>query len=195
MALSIASELRIARPQPTVAALDELADALGEVRGLPPREALFACADLLSGEIGLRPPSGPPMPGHCLLDSALAARRGHPSAIAVVYAEVGARVGLPLTPALGGGRWLVALTGGGPSTPALDLGMARPDETSPTSARYLCSHELAYAMLGEVAAAYERVGDRWRASRAIELMLALPFAHPYQEPLERRIRGLRSCLN
>jgi hypothetical protein len=198
MALAVASELRPARVPATLAALDELAASLGDLREYAPESDLRACADVLADERGLRPSGSHTLPGHCLLDSVVASGLGHAVALAVVYTEVGRRAGLPVAPALADGRWLVALQGAGAPL-ALDVGTDAPTllvgAEVPASGRFLCSHEVAFAMLGELSNAYERTADRWRAALTTELRLALPLANPHRERLELRAKHLRSCLN
>lgn len=198
MALAVARELRPARVADTVAALDELAASLGDLREHAPESDLRGCADLLAGERGVRPCGSFTLAGHCLLDSVVASGIGHPVALTVLYAEVGQRAGLPVAPALADGRWLVALQGTD-SPLALDVGTDVPTLLAgaelPASGRFLCSHEIAFAMLGELSNAYERCGDRWRAALATELRLALPLANAQRDRLEVRAKHLRSCLN
>lgn len=196
-ALALTAEFRPMDAGFVLAQLDDLGRELGErCCGQPLRDAL-ACRDLLDGAVGLRPCTRI-NPRHLMLDTALERATGHPLILAVLYAEVGRRAGVALRPvAAGQGRYLVAHADRDRSLvldPQARGRVLGPGEL-PDGLRWLCAHEVGFAILGELVDAYALAGDLTRACHAAELRLSLPLDEGIREQVRLELRGLEARLN
>jgi hypothetical protein len=159
-------------------ALDRLARPLFGVTAAPARERSFALADAAYAAMpddGGEPPSW-------LLSRALEDGRAAPAVRAVLAVELARRAGVSARPVRLQGRWLAGVHDGGAPVGA-DVG---PDDAAnawDACTGCLCAHEVAFSVLGGLAAAWQAAGDPERARRAAGLRLLLPLGD-----------GLRSAL-
>ncbi|WP_205695931.1 transglutaminase family protein [Conexibacter sp. SYSU D00693] len=195
LALALALELRedvdVAGAR---AALDELALPAMPAGGLTPQGQGYA---LLDATAHLRPATRGGGLGAFALDRVLATGTGHPSMLAVVQAEVARRAGLAMTTAGFGGRLFVVHRRGGPVPVVLEPGATQLTAPAdlPDTLHWRCSHQVAFTVLGAAAAEASACGDLRRASRALELRLALPVDDETRHQLDRDLRALRARFN
>jgi hypothetical protein len=164
-----------ARPSDVTAALDDHARALFGLARVAPGLRPQRLAAVAFGELGYRvrtTDEGDDL----LLPAVVAARRGDPSVVAAVLADLGRRAGVPVVVAGCPARWYVG-TGSHGRLFLLDVGPrdlhAR---AAPQRAAVLCAHALVREVLLLVAQRAHRSGDRERARRADSLVGDLPGA-------------------
>jgi hypothetical protein len=143
-------------------------------RGLPAATDPLAQLDALrdAGRRALRPRAEGPY----LLPEVLREGRGHPAAIAVVLAVLGARAGWDVALVGRGQDLFVAHRAAGPeriADPGRPEALVDPRALGDDLA-WRCAHEAAGVLLGHVTAAAERSGDLTRSLGASALLLALP---------------------
>lgn len=131
-------------------------------------------------------------PQSLMLDRVVADRAGHPYALAIVYAAVGARCGLSPYPVLAGRALLVA-DRTDESTVLIDpVPGGRPPRGKPA---WACPHVVARFLLGAIGERYEERGDLARAIKTAELAGLLPLHGARRRDDEQVLRALRSRLN
>jgi hypothetical protein len=134
-------------------------------------------------------------PEELLIGRVLASGHGHPLALAVVLAELGARAGLPVGIVAGEEGHYVAhqrLEAPVLLDPATgELVGAEPLGTL----TWRCGHQVAAALLDELQPRYERAGDLARALHVAHLRCALPFDDESVAHAKARLRALASRLN
>lgn len=197
LGLALAAEFQPTDAELGLARLEDLAAELTErTSGQPMRDTL-ACRDLLDGAAGFRSCTSFAAE-HLMLDDVLESATGHPLILALIYAEVARRAGLPLRPVgTAGGGYLVAHAGDEEIVvldPA-DRGRVVGVDEAPTGLRWLCAHEIGFAVLGELVDAYTLAGDLTRARHAATLRLSLPLGGPMRSRVEREIQSLDARLN
>jgi regulator of sirC expression with transglutaminase-like and TPR domain len=192
LVLAVGAEFREVDREGALATLDWLAGALAEVRAAPPRAQCDAVAALLGDVVEL----GEDSPASLMLDCVLDRGQGHPALLAVVWAEVAQRAGIPIVPVGGPGLLLVAHAYASPPfllDPARPGVLVRPDQV-PVSLRRRCSHEVAFTILDELMDVYALDDDVRRATRAAELRLALPVGGRALDWVRREADALRARL-
>ena len=178
LALAIAAEFRAVDARAALTTLDTLGDELTRAAGATSggaEELASACAEVLGGERGF---AGDRQryddPDNSMLDLVLTRRRGLPILLSVVYIEVARRAGIPLAAVGLPGHFVVGHLGEEPPV-LLDPfnGGARLDPpASPGLVRRWSSHEIAWRMLNNLAASYQRRGDLGAAIGAAQMRLA-----------------------
>jgi regulator of sirC expression with transglutaminase-like and TPR domain len=194
--LALTAEFRPTDSELALARLDELAGELTAQLSGDSRRDVLACRDLIDRAAGFRTTQRF-APEYLMLDAVLEQSTGHPLILAIVYAEVGRRAGVELRPVGAGSTYLVAHIGHD-AVVMLDpheRGRIVTAETAPGRLRWLCAHEVGFAVLGELVDAYTMAGDLTRARHAATLRLSLPLGGPMRERVEREIRGLDARLN
>lgn len=191
VALSIASEFGPIQAERARAEVARLAAELGPVDGLDPQERAQRLIELLGGERGFEVPV-PGDPADLLFDRVVLTRRGHPAALAVVYAAVARRAGFGLHPV---GNERVLMLGDQSAEPALALDPVPGGRRPPRQMHWMCPHVVAAVMLRVLATRWRERGDLRRAMRALELRLLLPLAPAVRRRHERELVALRATLN
>lgn len=196
LGLALTAEFRPTDSELALARLDDLAGELADrIGGHAPRDVL-ACRDLLDRAAGFRATQRF-APDCLMLDAVLEQATGHPLLLAMVYAEVGRRAGIELRPVGAGSGYLVACIGH-EEIVMLDpgeRGRIVPADAAPARMRWLCAHEVGFAVLGELVDAYAMAGDLTRARHAATLRLSLPLDGPTRARVEREVRSLDARLN
>lgn len=176
--------------------LEQLADRLRRARArahwrtaATEREILAATSDLTTARDDA--------PEAFMLDAVLARGKGHPLVIAVVAQEVGRRAGLPL--AVLGNRD-TCVVGDIRFEPAVLVDPARRAswpfaDSSPKAIKPQCPHEIAFAVLMGLTAAYALRGDVGRAIQATDLRLALSMSERVRRTVELERHSLEALLN
>lgn len=207
LALAMAAEFRAVDADAAIAMLDELGKELGEALAETadasngsPREMAIACGQLLGGEHGF---AGDREryddPDNSMLDIVLSRRRGLPILLSVVYVEVARRANIPLAGVGLPGHFVVGHFGSDPPVlidpfgggVALDAPALAPE----TSVRPWHAHEIAWRMLNNLVASYERRGDLGRAIRAAQMRLMLPAGGAHRDVMATELRALQARLN
>ena len=130
-----------------------------------------------------------------LLDRVLATWAGTPALLCAVAAEAGARAGLDVAIA-GDGRRHVLVHGredGACWDPGAGVRALGAGER--TELKLRCGHQLAFAVLGEIAERAGRAGDVAVALKATDLRLGLPLGAPLRTRVEAERAGLLATLN
>lgn len=194
--LSMAAEFHPVRQGIVEGRLEQLADRLRRARrdvhwrtAATEREILVATRDLTTARDDA--------PEAFMLDAVLARGKGHPLVIAVVAQEVGRRAGLPL--AVLGNRD-TCVVGDIRFEPAVLVDPARGaswpySDSSPKAIKPQCPHEIAFAVLMWLTAAYTLRGDVGRAIQATDLRLALSMSERVRRAVELERHGLEALLN
>lgn len=186
--LALAAEFR---PVDSVAAreqLDELSRALFGVARPDPRSTAARIAATLWVETGIRPSQAT---DGLFFDRVVSDRRGDPALLAALYCEAARRAGVPLYVLSNGRRWLVGLPDGhrivtiDPTSPA-DVRSAQ----DPLALRAHCAHELADAVLCELARRFRSLDRLREARRALELRLLLPLKEVLLDLARAELRAL-----
>jgi regulator of sirC expression with transglutaminase-like and TPR domain len=132
-----------------------------------------------------------------MLDVVLSRRRGLPILLSVVYIEVARRAGIPLAGVGLPGHFVVAHFGSAPPV-LLDpfSGGVRIDEPIAEGwVRPWRSHEIAWRMLNNLVASYQRRGDLTAAIRGAQMRLLLPVERAQRDTMNAELRALQSRLN
>lgn len=184
--------------------LDALADGMltrGFARGGPDRDAA-ALADYLGATLGFDGTEVRGDPGDGLLTRVLDRRRGHPTALTIVYVAVARRLGLPAFPVRLPGA-VVTGVGTGPATVVLDpaaRGAVLDDDALERRVRAATAGRLGFRramlrpadpatvirrLLDDLTDDFTRAGDAEDALWTVELKQLLPNARPE----DHRVRG------
>lgn len=194
--LALTAEFRPTDSASAFARLDDLAGALAEQLCGDSRRDVLACRDVLDRAAGFRTTQRF-APDCLMLDAVLEQATGHPLILAIIYAEVGRRAGVDLRPVGAGSAYLVAHIG--PDEVVMldphERGRMVSAEAAPGRLRWLCAHEVGFALLGELVDAYTMAGDLTRARHAATLRLSLPLSGSMRARVEREIRSLDARLN
>jgi regulator of sirC expression with transglutaminase-like and TPR domain len=201
LTLAMAAEFRVCDASAASAELDRLGEQVSRAAagtGADPRRSALACGRMLGRELGF---SGDRRrydnPENSMLDLVLVRRRGLPILLSVVYVEVARRAGIPLRGVGLPGHFVVGhfgcdppmlldpFNGGGPIDPPAPDASLRPWR----------SHEIAWRMLNNLLAAYQRRGDLRSAIRAAQMRLMLPVEGPLHDAMDRELRALQARLN
>jgi Transglutaminase-like superfamily len=171
------------------AGLDRLAAHADGIAKLEPMQRAQALVDLLAKRERFacdreRDPSS------LLLDRVVEGRRGHPLALAVVYAAVARRAGVELNPIES-----VCMLGNPSADPPLAIDPAPRSRPPPRPARWLCPHIVALMLINAIGTRYLMRGDLARAIRAAELRLRLPLAGDARDRHAKDLASLRALLN
>ena len=192
LVLAVGAEFRPVDTEGALSTLDLLAAAVAPARSASPPSECEALASLLGDAVRL----GEDGPQSLMLDRVLDRGEGHPAMLAVVWAEVAQRAGIPVAPVGGPGLLLVAHLEADPPLvldPSRPAELLRPDEV-PVRLRRRCSHEVAFTVLDELMDLYNLAGDMRHATRAAELRLALPVRGRLLEWVRRETDALRAQL-
>jgi regulator of sirC expression with transglutaminase-like and TPR domain len=201
LALAMAAEFRTVDARAAISRLDvlggELSRASGATNGRP-QELAIACGQLLGREHGF---AGDREryddPDNSMLDVVLARRRGLPILLSVVYIEVARRAGIPLAGVGLPGHFIVGHFGTDPPV-LLDpfSGGVRVDApVSQSVVRPWHPHEIAWRMLNNLVASYQRRGDLTPAIRAAQMRLKLPTERSQRDTMNAELRALQARLN
>jgi Transglutaminase-like superfamily len=150
-------------------ALDTLARPLFGLAAASARERSMAFAAAAYAAL----PADGSDPDAWLISRALEQRRAAPPVRAVLAAELARRAGVDARPARFRGRWLVGVHDRGAPVGA-DVGADDRAGDWDVCSGCLCGHEVAFLVLGGLAAAWRAAGERERARRAAGLRLLLP---------------------
>lgn len=207
LALAMAAEFRAVDALAAIAMLDELGKELGEALAETadasngsPREMAIACGQLLGGEHGF---AGDREryddPDNSMLDIVLSRRRGLPILLSVVYVEVARRANIPLAGVGLPGHFVVGHFGSDPPVLIDPFGggvaLDAPAPAPEMSVRPWHAHEIAWRMLNNLVASYERRGDLGRAIRAAQMRLMLPAGGAHRDVMATELRALQARLN
>lgn len=201
LALALAAEFRVVDSQAAIAQLDVLGEDLARVVSPtegPPEALLAACGQEIGQRQGF---SGDREryddPDNSMLDIVLRRRRGLPILLSIVYTEVARRAGIALAGVGLSGHFVVGLLGS--DSPALIdpfNGGGRIDApVSEVPVRPWHPHEIAWRMLNNLVASYQRRGDLTAAIRAAEMRLLLPPAQSQRDVMSTELRALQARLN
>jgi regulator of sirC expression with transglutaminase-like and TPR domain len=201
LALAMAAEFRAVDAQAAIAMIDDLADDLARAARTTngsPQELAVVCGQVLGRTHGF---AGDHQryddPENSMLDVVLSRRRGLPILLSVVYIEVARRAGIPLAGVGLPGHFVVAHFGSAPPV-LLDpfSGGVRIDEPIAEGwVRPWRSHEIAWRMLNNLVASYQRRGDLTAAIRGAQMRLLLPVERAQRDTMNAELRALQSRLN
>ena len=191
VALAIAGELRPTDARRATAALDGVAADIGDLSDLPPGERAHVLVTQLERGMRLRCRIDRD-PEALMLDRVLKARAGHPYALAIIHAAVGARCGLEAFPVLAGSALLIGDRSEERTVLIDPVPGGRPPRGKPA---WVCPHVVARLLLGAIGERYEERGDIARAIRIAELAELLPLHGARRQDDEVVLRGLRARLN
>jgi regulator of sirC expression with transglutaminase-like and TPR domain len=201
LALALAAEFRAVDSQAAIAVLDvlgeDLARAVRSTSG-PPHTVLAACGEQIAHQHGF---SGDREryddPDNSMLDVVLRRRRGLPILLSVVYIEVARRAGIALAGVGLSGHFVVGHFGTDPPALIDPFNGGTPVETSISDGpvRPWHPHEIAWRMLNNLVASYQRRGDLTAAIRAAEMRLLLPAAGSGRDLMDIELRALQARLN
>lgn len=195
LALSLATEFTDVDVDAVDATLDLLATSLSDADAITPYEQLDALADLMRAFTVREPRLGV---ADLLVDQVLATCAGHPTTLAAIAVEAAARAGMPMGVIGNGLQHLVAHRELDDRI-ALDLmSVHRPPSVVEVADRRLawrCSHQLCFAMLGELVDRSGRAGDLVTAMRAAELRISLPMTEEAKLRQRQALAGIRARLN
>jgi hypothetical protein len=174
------------------AELDRLATALRprSTRSARLEEQAEALIDLFGSEGFRRPPAL--SPDDVLLDAVLRRRQGHPLLLVSILAEIGRRVGFRAAPIRAAEDVLAGLTDGKRAIAIDPIGLC---SSPPRQPRWLCPHEVAFYVLGELSELLEIHGRIAEAVRAARLRLELPISAHVRRGVEFELAALRARLN
>jgi regulator of sirC expression with transglutaminase-like and TPR domain len=191
VALSIASEFGPIDAEHARRELNRLAFELGPIESLAPQTRVQRLIEKLGGDDGFEVPllAGP---ADLMLDRVLQVRRGHPVALAIVYAAVARRAGFALHPV---GNERVLMLGDQSAEPALAVDPVPGGRRPPRQMHWMCPHLVASILLRALSVCWREQGDLRRAIRALELRLLLPLARPARARHERELVALQATLN
>ena len=168
--------------------IDTLARPRFGLNAAPVRERSLALADAAYAvlpEHGSEPPSW-------LLSRAIETGRAAPAVRAVLAVELARRAGVSARPARLRGRWLVGVHDGGAPVGA-DVGPDRDAENWDACSGCLCGHEVAFSVLGGLAAAWQAAGYPERARKAAGLRLLLPLGDGLRSAVLQNVARYRSA--
>ena len=161
---------------------------------LDPEAQLLALGEVVaSGDLVARRCGGAE---ELLLGEVLRRGHGHPTALAVVLAELGRRAGLPVGIVAAGSDHYVAHQRL-PAPLLLDpaTGELVDAERLGGTLTWRCGHQVAAALLDELQPRFERVGDIARALCVARMRCSLPFDDESVRDARARLRALVSRLN
>jgi hypothetical protein len=163
--------------------LDDLSRALFGVARPNARSTATRIAAALSLEAGVHPSAET---DGLFFDRVVRDRRGDPALLAALYCEAARRAGVPLCLLSDGRRWLVGLVDDSriitiDPTASADV----PSAQHPLALNSHCTHQLADAVLCELARRLQSHSRLKEARRALELRLLLPL----EEQLLTRARA------
>ena len=191
VALAISAELHPTATESSLAALDLIAAELGDLSQLPPANRANALVRHLEGRMRLRARLDRD-PESLMLDRVIVERCGHPYALAIIHAAVGARCGLQAFPVLAGSALLIGDREEGRTVLIDPVPGGRPPRGKPS---WVCPHVVARLLLGAIGERYEERGDIARAIRTAELAGLLPLHGAKRADDEIVLRGLQAKLN
>ena len=201
LALALAAEFRAVDSRAAIALLDvlgeDLARAVSPTSG-PPHTLIAACGQQIGHQQGF---SGDREryddPDNSMLDVVLTRRRGLPILLSIVYIEVARRAGVPLAGVGLSGHFVVGHFGSDP--PALidpfNNGARVEPPISERPVRPWHPHQIAWRVLNNLVASYQRRGDLTAAIRAAEMRLLLPAAGSQRDLMNTELRALQARLN
>jgi regulator of sirC expression with transglutaminase-like and TPR domain len=201
LALALAAEFRVVDARASIAVLDvlgeELSRTIGPANGRP-QELVAACGRLIGRERGF---SGDrdryDDPENSMLDVVLQRRRGLPILLSIVYTETARRAGIPLAGVGLPGHFVVGHFGADPPV-LIDPFNGGVRIETPASERFVRPwhpHEIAWRMLNNLVAGYERRGDLSAAIRAARMRLLLPTTSSQLDTMNAELRALQARLN
>lgn len=201
LALAIAAEFRLVDAPGAIAILDGFGEQLARAASTTnraPAELAIACGQLLGVEHGF---SGDREryddPSNSMLDVVLSQRRGLPILLSVIYIEVARRAGIALAGVGFPGHFVVGHFGVDP--PALidpfNGGVRLEPPISQGLIRRWRPWEIAWRILNNLVASYERRGDLTSAIRAAQMRLTLPAEGSPRDTMHAELRALRARLN
>jgi len=167
--LALAAEFHGVDEDAALDELDELARPLFGIGGQGPH----AAGERIAAELGRRLKPDVAGVDDLFLDRVLREHRGHPALLAVVYVEVARRAGASLSLLSSQDAWFAGLVAEEEAVLVDPARTASALEGSFTLRRH-CAHEVAHAVLCELARRYRALGAADHAKRAAELCLALP---------------------
>jgi regulator of sirC expression with transglutaminase-like and TPR domain len=172
--------------------LDDLAATL--LRTLPPGDDAEDQAEALLGVVrGYRLRVAESVsPVNALLPDVIERRVGHPLLLAAICAEAGRRAGIDAAPVEAGNGHLVGVRAGERAV-VIDPGGGRPQP--PGEVRWLCSHEVTFASLGELSRLYAMHGRIPEAIRAARMRAELPVPARIQAQIDFEANALQAQLN
>jgi hypothetical protein len=168
--------------------IDKLARPLFGLPAAPVRERSLALADAAYAAL---PEHGSESPSW-LLSRALETGRAAPAVRAVLAVELARRAGVSARPARLRGRWLVGVHDGGAPVGA-DVGPDHDAENWDACSGCLCGHEVAFAVLGGLAAAWQAAGEPEKARKAAGLRLLLPLGDGVRSAVRQDVARYRSA--
>ena len=191
VALAIAGEFTGVDTAAVDARLEQLSAGLEGIDRLDPAERAGALLDELAGRWRFEA-GGRGDPESLFLHRVIERRRGHPLALAIVYAAVARRVGVALHP-IGCGRFVILADASSRPTVALDPagGRRRP----PRSLAWVCPHVVGVMLLRALSVSYLERGQLERSIRAAKLGLVLPLGPPMRDRVRARAIELEARLN
>lgn len=201
LALAMAAEFRSVDARATIAMLDGLGDDLLRAASTTngrPQELAIACGQLLGREHGF---AGDREryddPDNSMLDVVLSRRRGLPILLSVIYIGVARRAGIPLAGVGLPGHFVVGHFGSDPPV-LLDPfgGGVRIDApVLENSVRPWHPHQIAWRMLNNLVASYQRRGALTPAIRAAQMRLIVPAESSQRDTMNAELRALQARLN
>jgi regulator of sirC expression with transglutaminase-like and TPR domain len=201
LALALAAEFRVVDAPAAVATLDAFGEDLSRTASTTnggPRELALVCGHLLGrtlGFVGDRERYDDPE--NSMLDSVLSRRRGLPILLSVIYIEVARRAGIPLAGVGLPGHFVVGHFGTDPPVLLDPFGGGLPIGAPglESSVRPWHPHEIAWRMLNNLVASYQRRADITRAIRAAQMRLMLSTPSSQRDRMNAELRALHARLN
>jgi hypothetical protein len=194
LAVSLANELRPLDADRLERGLCTLGAAVLAESELDPERQLLALGEAIAA--GDLVACGCGGAEELLIGEVVARGHGHPTALAVVLAELGRRAGLPVGIVAAGAEHYVAHHRlAAPLLLDPSTGALVDAETLPGTLTWRCGHQVAAALLDELQPRFERVGDLAAALRVARMRVALPFDDASVAEARARLRGLSSRLN
>jgi hypothetical protein len=181
MLIAVEREFRAVHREAVAESLDELARPLFGLADAPADERIVALASAAWAAL----PEEGTAPPHWLLACALEEGRASGAVRAALAAELGRRAGVRACVARLRGCWAVHAAERDAQI-AADVG-GDPGLEPASSAGAMCAHQLAFAVLTGLAAAWQSAGDTFRAQRSAGLRLLLPLEDTLRERVQREI--------
>jgi hypothetical protein len=197
LAVALALEFRDVDVIRTLTGLDVISRCLEpSTYALPPLDQCLRCGSFLAGRLGLRVHSEA-TPDAYLIDAVVERRAGSELVVAVVACELARRAGVPLRPAAAPSRFLIAHAQSEPTIvidPARGYRVLAPEEL-PSGLRWICPHEVGYALVTALSRSYERTGCLAEAITAAHLAAGINATGCFRDEIDARLRSLRARLN